>query len=57
VKKPANNLQDDQIAVALLKPVAPSGPNQVWSYDFVFDRCAKRAIKAIKKERRWDSRL
>ena len=22
------------------RPQAPTGPNQVWSYDFVFDRCA-----------------
>jgi hypothetical protein len=28
VKAPANNLQDDQIAVALLKPVGPSRPNK-----------------------------
>jgi hypothetical protein len=22
------------------RPQAPSGPNQVWCYDFVFDHCA-----------------
>ena len=22
------------------RPQPPTGPNQVWSYDFVFDRCA-----------------
>jgi len=27
-------------AVARPRPQAPSGPNQVWSYDFVFDHCA-----------------
>jgi putative transposase len=27
-------------AAARPRPQAPSGPNQVWSYDFVFDRCA-----------------
>ena len=29
-----------RIAAARPRPQAPSGPNQVWSYDFVFDRCA-----------------
>ena len=28
------------IAAARPRPQAPTGPNQVWSYDFVFDRCA-----------------
>src|SRR6187551_4127389 len=27
-------------AAAQPRPQAPSGPNQVWCYDFVFDRCA-----------------
>ena len=27
-------------AAARPRPQAPSGPNQVWSYDFVFDHCA-----------------
>jgi len=27
-------------AAARPRPQAPCGPNQVWSYDFVFDRCA-----------------
>ena len=29
-----------RIAAARPRPQAPTGPNQVWSYDFVFDRCA-----------------
>jgi putative transposase len=29
-----------RVAAARPRPQAPSGPNQVWSYDFVFDRCA-----------------
>jgi putative transposase len=29
-----------RIAVARPRPRAPCGPNQVWSYDFVFDHCA-----------------
>ena len=29
-----------RLAAARPRPQAPSGPNQVWSYDFVFDRCA-----------------
>ena len=29
-----------RVAARQLRPQAPSGPNQVWSYDFVFDRCA-----------------
>jgi putative transposase len=29
-----------RIAVARPRPQAPSGANQVWSYDFVFDHCA-----------------
>jgi putative transposase len=29
-----------RVAAAGPRPQAPSGPNQVWSYDFVFDRCA-----------------
>jgi putative transposase len=29
-----------RLAVSRPRPQAPSGPNQVWSYDFVFDRCA-----------------
>jgi putative transposase len=29
-----------RVAVARPRPQAPSGPNQVWSYDFVFDHCA-----------------
>jgi putative transposase len=29
-----------RIAAARPRPQAPCGPNQVWSYDFVFDRCA-----------------
>ena len=28
------------MAAARSRPQAPSGPNQVWSYDFVFDHCA-----------------
>jgi putative transposase len=28
------------VAAARPRPQAPCGPNQVWSYDFVFDRCA-----------------
>jgi putative transposase len=29
-----------RIAAVRPRPRAPCGPNQVWSYDFVFDRCA-----------------
>jgi putative transposase len=29
-----------RIAAARPRPQAPCGPNQVWSYDFVFDHCA-----------------
>ena len=29
-----------RVAVARPRPQPPSGPNQVWSYDFVFDHCA-----------------
>jgi putative transposase len=29
-----------RLAVARTRPQAPFGPNQVWSYDFVFDHCA-----------------
>jgi putative transposase len=29
-----------RVALARPRPQAPRGPNQVWSYDFVFDHCA-----------------
>jgi putative transposase len=29
-----------RVATARPRPQAPCGPNQVWSYDFVFDHCA-----------------
>ena len=29
-----------RVAATRPRPQAPSGPNQVWSYDFVFDHCA-----------------
>jgi putative transposase len=29
-----------KVATARPRPNAPTGPNQVWAYDFVFDRCA-----------------
>jgi putative transposase len=29
-----------RVAAARPRPQAPTGPNQVWSYDFVFDHCA-----------------
>jgi len=29
-----------RVTVARPRPQAPCGPNQVWSYDFVFDHCA-----------------
>lgn len=29
-----------RIASGRPRPIPPSGPNQVWAYDFVFDRCA-----------------
>ena len=29
-----------RVAAARARPQAPCGPNQVWSYDFVFDYCA-----------------
>jgi putative transposase len=30
-----------RVAAARPRPQAPRGPNEVWSYDFVFDHCAK----------------
>jgi putative transposase len=29
-----------RVAASRPRPQAPTGPNQMWSYDFVFDRCA-----------------
>ena len=29
-----------RVAASRPRPQTPSGPNQVWSYDFVFDHCA-----------------
>jgi putative transposase len=29
-----------RVAASRPRPQAPTGPNQVWSYDLVFDRCA-----------------
>ena len=29
-----------RVAASRPRPQAPTGPNQVWSYDFVFDHCA-----------------
>ena len=29
-----------RVAAARPRPQTPTGPNQVWSYDFIFDRCA-----------------
>lgn len=29
-----------RVSASRPRPGAPSGPNQVWSYDFVFDHCA-----------------
>ena len=29
-----------KVATTRRRPNAPTGPNQVWAYDFVFDRCA-----------------
>lgn len=29
-----------KVATTRPRPKAPTGPNQVWAYDFVFDRCA-----------------
>jgi putative transposase len=29
-----------RVAAARPRPQAPCGPNEVWSYDFVFDHCA-----------------
>jgi putative transposase len=29
-----------RVAASRPRPAAPTGPNQVWSYDFVFDHCA-----------------
>jgi putative transposase len=29
-----------RVAATRLRPQAPCGPNQVWSYDFLFDHCA-----------------
>ena len=29
-----------RVAASRPRPQAPTGPNQVWSYDVVFDRCA-----------------
>ena len=30
----------ERVATSRPRPQAPTEPNQVWSYDFVFDRCA-----------------
>jgi transposase InsO family protein len=40
-----------RVAAARSRPQAPCGPNQVWSYDFVFDRCAKgQQLKTVTDE-------
>jgi putative transposase len=37
-----------RLATARPRPQAPCGPNQVWSYDFVFDHCANgRQLKCL----------
>jgi putative transposase len=37
-----------RVAAARPRPRALCGPNQVWSYDFVFDRCANgRQLKCL----------
>ena len=33
-----------KVATTRPRPNAPTGPNQVWAYDFVFDRCANAEI-------------
>ena len=36
------------------RPQAPTGPNQVWAYDFVFDRCANgQQLKCLTVSDEW----
>lgn len=43
-----------RIASGRPRPKAPSGANQVWSYDFVFDRCAGgQALKCLTVTDEW----
>ena len=36
-----------RVAAVRPRPQAPRGPNQVWSYDFVFDHCANGQLKCL----------
>src|SRR5690625_565459 len=31
-----------QVSIAQIRPCAPTGPDSIWSYDFIFDACANR---------------
>ena len=43
-----------RVASGLPRPQAPTGANQVWSYDFVFDRCANgQQLKCLTVTDEW----
>ena len=43
-----------RIKAASPRPLAPTGANQVWSYDFVFDRCANgQQLKCLTVTDEW----
>lgn len=43
-----------RISTGLPRPKAPNGPNQVWSYDFVFDWCANgQQLKCLTVTDEW----
>jgi len=43
-----------RVAASRPRPQAPTGPNQVWSYDFVFDRCANgQQLKCLTVTDEW----
>ena len=45
---------EERIATGRPRPNAPTGANQVWSYDFVFDRCASgQQLKCLTVTDEW----
>jgi putative transposase len=43
-----------RVAASRPRPAAPGGPNQVWSYDFVFDACANgQQVKCLTVADEW----
>lgn len=43
-----------RVAASRPRPTAPSGPNQVWCYDFVFDHCANgQQLKCLTVTDEW----